>query len=222
MKRIVLIHTIAPLIEVFNKLGREMLPDVKLTHVLDEPLLEQARRHGSIDFAGPNGKTRLEEHLAAAAENGADAVLVTCSTISPYLDQFSVQIPVVKIDETMIAQAVDQGSHILALATNPATLEPSRKALEARAARMGKPIQVQAQLVERAFDAVLRGDFATHDRLVMTAICEAPAQADLIVLAKASMARVLDKLPQQDCRVPVLTSPHTALRRVKEILEQSK
>ena len=187
--------------------------------MLDEPLLEQARSHGTIAFGEPDGKTRLTEHLSAAEEIGADAVLVTCSTISPYLDEVSVEIPVVKIDEAMIEQAVERAGRILVLATNPATLDPTRQALERQAARAGKPVAVLAQLVEHAFDAMLSGDTAAHDRLVQAAVRGAPKEIDLIVLAQASMARILETLPETDRKVPVLTSPHTALARIKEILD---
>lgn len=221
-KRLVFIHTVAPLIDVFNRLAREMLPETQAFHVLDEPMLEQARRHGTLDFragAAADGISRLKEHISAAVDIGAAAVLVTCSTVSPFIDEIPHPVPVLKIDEVMIEQAVAQGQRIAVLATNPATLEPTRSALEAQAKKMNRQVEVRMVLVEGAFPAYLSGEMGEHDRLVCAAVQDAAHDADRIVLAQASMARVLDILPASARLVPVLTSPHTALERVRAILQ---
>jgi chorismate-pyruvate lyase len=64
----------------------------------------------------------------------------------------------------------------------------------------------------------LQGDGATHDQLVKQAIVELSAQVEVIVLAQASMARVLSVIAEAERTVPILTSPHTALERVRQIL----
>jgi aspartate/glutamate racemase len=222
-KRLVMIHTVAPLVEVFTRLAKELLPDVQTFHVLDEPLLEQARQHSSLRFGvgsdRVDGISRLNEHISAALDIGADAVLVTCSTVSPYLDEIPKPIPILKIDEAMIENAVAQGQRIAVLATNPKTLEPTRAALEAQAAAAGKNVAVRMVLVEGAFSAFLSGSMTEHDRLVKAAVQAESADADLIVLAQASMARVLDTIPVEERLLPVLTSPHTALERVRAVLQ---
>jgi aspartate/glutamate racemase len=193
-------------------------------------MLEQVRRHGSLEFEGvaednipsSDALDRLGDHILAAEDIGADAVLVTCSTVSPYLDQIPAEIPVLKIDQAMMEQAVAQGERIGVLATNPTTLEPTRQALLNLAEEEGKPVKVKTLLVEGAFAALLGGDAPTHDRLVQEAIEKISAGVDLVVLAQASMARVLETFPEARRGVPVLTSPHTALERVKQILEDGQ
>jgi len=37
--KLVLVHTVAPLLEVFDRLRGELLPATQLVHILDEPLL---------------------------------------------------------------------------------------------------------------------------------------------------------------------------------------
>jgi hypothetical protein len=105
------------------------------------------------------------------------------------------------------------------LATNPPTLRPTREALEAEAADQNRPIELCTTLVEGAFQALMDGDARQHDRLVCEAIVRISADVDLVVLAQASMARALDGLPEAERPIPVLTSPHTALERVRKILE---
>ncbi|RPJ51647.1 MAG: Asp/Glu/hydantoin racemase [Chloroflexi bacterium] len=226
-KRLVIIHTVAPLIEVFNRLVKEILPGVQVFHVLDEPMLEQVRRHGELTYqktnqdgvVQPDARQRLVEHVIAAEDIGADAVLVSCSTISPYLDELRANIPVLKIDEAMLTQAVNRGRVIGVLATNPTTIEPTRQALERKASELRKSVDIRQVLVEGAFSALLAGDGKQHDRLVSQSIDQIAAEVDLVVLAQATMARVLETRPETGWPVAILTSPHTALERVKQILE---
>jgi aspartate/glutamate racemase len=215
--KLVLIHTVSPLVDVFNTLGLELLPGVQLMHILDEPILELERQgNGLISEAS----TRLGSHVAAAERVGASVALVTCSTISPNVDDVRSQasIPVLKIDEAMIARAVAIGSKIGVVATAASTLEPTHGLLQAQADASGRVIEVELVLVENALAALLSGDGATHDRLVKSAILELAGRVDVVVLAQASMARVLEVIPKAEREVPVLSSPHLALGQVKQLL----
>jgi hypothetical protein len=52
------------------------------------------------------------------------------------------------------------------------------------------------------------------------AIHELSQRVDLIVLAQASMARILDTLPVNERSVPILASPYLVLEQVKSILDK--
>ena len=217
-KLLVLVHTVPPLLGVFDRLCSETLPGVKRMHVLDEPLLERVRQRGRL---APEDSERMLAHVTLAQQAGADAVLVTCSTVSPCVDDVRphVGIPVVKIDEAMVEQAVEAGTRIGVVATNATTLEPTRRMLQLQAERTGKSVQVQLVMVEGALPALLSGDGATHDRMVKAAVLGLMPQVDVVVLAQATMARVLDVLPPQDRQVPVLSSPHAALALTGQLLD---
>jgi Asp/Glu/hydantoin racemase len=220
-KRLVLVHTVSPLLDVFNRLGAELLPGVQLLHVLDEPLLERVRQRGQL---APEDSARLGTHVAAAEGSGADAVLVTCSTISPCVDDVrpEANIPVIKIDEAMISRAVAMGTKIGVVATNVTTLEPTRQLLEAQAKTADKAIEIELVLVENALPALLSGDSATHDSLVKEAVLKLARRVDVVVLAQATMARVLDVIPEPERQVPILSSPHLALERVRDLIEAAQ
>lgn len=217
-QRLVLIHTVPPLIGTFTKLVPEVLPEARIYHVLDEPLLERVRQHKRMT---EEDVAALQAHVNMAADIGADAVLVTCSTLSPGLDRVRATIPIIKIDAAMIAQAVRQGTRIGVLATARSTLEPTRSMLVAEAERQGRRIETDLILVKGALDALLRGDGTTHDQLLRQAIQELTPRVDVIVLAQASMARVVDSIPEQERATPILTSPHTALAQVCRVLENN-
>lgn len=100
----------------------------------------------------------------------------------------------------------------MVLATNFATLEPTRQSILAA----GPFFTPEIHLVEHAFDAFRRGDYDTHDRLLLQTITALEPSADTIVLAQASMSRVVEQLtgPQ---RAKVLSSPHLALARLADL-----
>jgi len=216
-KMLVLVHTVAPLLAVFDRLGAELLPGVRMMHNLDEPLLERVRQRGGL---AAEDSLRLAQHAALAQEIGAGAVLVTCSTISPCVDgaRACARIPVLKIDEAMIQQAVAMGRRIVVIATAATTLEPTRQALQARAKAAGGQVEIELVLVEGAMAALMAGDGGNHDRLVRAAVREAATRADVIVLAQASMARVLDVIPEAERAAPILSSPHLALAAAGRLL----
>jgi len=73
-------------------------------------------------------------------------------------------------------------------------------------------------LCEDAFPAVLAGDVETHDRILRKALMEDLQEVDVIVLAQASMARVVATLAPDDLRVQVLSSPELAVLQARQML----
>jgi hypothetical protein len=54
--------------------------------------------------------------------------------------------------------------------------------------------------------------------MVAAALKELSKQVDVIVLAQASMARVVDPLASEDKRVPILASPDIAVDHLATVL----
>jgi Asp/Glu/hydantoin racemase len=120
----------------------------------------------------------------------------------------------------MAEEAVRIGRRITVVATAATTLEPSRELLEVTAARAGQAIEVRLWMVDDALPALLAGDAALHDRLVVAALREAATESDVIVLAQATMARVLDALTTEPLAIPVLASPQMALAAVRAAIAE--
>jgi len=87
------------------------------------------------------------------------------------------------------------------------------------ASELGQDVQVNSCLCKGAFEAVLNGDTETHDTSVREHLIELSGSVDVIVLAQASMARVVEKISPEEARVPVLSSPPLAMAQVKDVLE---
>lgn len=222
-KRLVLLHTVSTLIAPFAQMAAEILPlgdgpqEVELWHVADEMLLKVVLGAGGLT---PFAYRRVAEHVVAAEQADASAVQVTCSSISPCVDaaRLLVGIPVLKVDEPMVDQAIALGTRIGVVATAPTTLRPTAALVAERANELGKRVTVDAALCEGAYPALLGGDMQAHDQIVRAVLRQVMARNDVVVLAQASMARVADTLPEAERSVPVLTSPRLALERARDVL----
>jgi hypothetical protein len=73
-------------------------------------------------------------------------------------------------------------------------------------------------LCEGAFDALMNGDGATHDAIVSKALKALIPKVDVIVLAQASMGRVVDTLDEAGKTIPILASPTIAIQHLATIL----
>jgi hypothetical protein len=98
------------------------------------------------------------------------------------------------------------------------TLDPTTALLREKAAKAGRKVELVECLCEEAFPAVLAGDTATHDRMLLRALKEDLTGVDLIVLAQASMARVVETLASGALKAPVLSSPELAVRSARRAL----
>jgi Asp/Glu/hydantoin racemase len=216
-KRLGLVHTSAALVPVFAQLCKAKLPDVEIFNIADDSLIKDVLRCGELT---PATAQRVMKQVAIAEEAGADYILVTCSSIGRAVEAAAKQakVPVLRVDQPMADVAVQTGRRIGVVATLPTTLEPTADLISRRAALAGKQVEVISRLCDGAFDALMSGDGAKHDTLVAAALNELSQQMDVIVLAQASMARVVDTLPADAKRIPILASPPTAVDYLATVL----
>jgi len=127
-------------------------------------------------------------------------------------------VPVLRVDQPMADQAVRSGRRIGVIATLTTTLNPTADLVRRRAALAGKPVEIATRLCAGAFEALMGGDAAQHDSLVASALRDLSQQVDVILLAQASMARVVDTLGAADRRMPILASPGIAVDYLATVL----
>lgn len=217
-----LIHTTPLAVPIFTNLCQEIIPDVPIFHIVDESLLGSTIRAGRLEKITIR---RLLNQVESAQDAGAGAVLVTCSSIGPAiaLAQELFDFPVIRVDLPMAEEAVRiamrGGARIGVLASLPTTLEPTAALMRETAARQAKGCVVSTALCQGAFEAVSCGDTATHDRLVKEKLLDLARNVDVIVLAQASMSRVVDQIPPGEIAIPVLSSPRLAVQRVRRAME---
>jgi Asp/Glu/hydantoin racemase len=159
-------------------------------------------------------------YAASAEEAGADYILYTCSSIGPAVETAAALtgVPVLRVDQPMADKAVQSGKRIGVIATLSTTLEPTSDLVRRRAIAANKEIELVSVLCEGAFDALMSGDAATHDKKVGEALKKFSKEVDVIVLAQASMGRVVDTLDEADKQIPILASPAIAIQYLASIL----
>lgn len=163
-------------------------------------LLAEAERSGRMTAAL---RLRIAQMIKALLPQ-FDAVLITCSTLGPVADDFSVPERVMRTDG-MLAEALQgQPGPTVALCAAESTLAATR----ALFCQPGS--QVEVALVEGAWVAFKAGDTTGYFALIRAAAEQAYQQgAVAVALAQSSMTPVAQQFP--DTQRP-LTGPHLALQ----------
>lgn len=216
-RKIAFIHTSPPAIQPLMQYYSSAAPDLEIANLLEDGLLQLLAqgRHAVV-------QARLRSMIEAARETyGAELAMITCSSVPLGMAAElggALGMPVLKIDGPMARRAVEAGSRVGVAVTFRPTIEPTSKLLRETASASGRDLHLDAHVVEGAYDALLSGDTATHDRLLIEGIRSLAGRGvDSIVLAQVSMARVRDEA-QSSVRVPVLSSLDTSLSAVRETL----
>jgi Asp/Glu/hydantoin racemase len=220
IRQIGLLHTVGFLADMFRNLFQESIPEVNSFHIVDEGIIKQLMENDGLT---PAIVRRIALQAGLAMEAGADLILFTCSSTSPAVDTVRnlIDIPIMKIDDPLADKAVELGEKIGLITTAKTTLKPSIDLISSRAAEKGKPVEIDSTLETDAFKARLNGNVGEHDRIVKAAIDKLSAQCDVIVLAQASMAHLVEQA-QDSCPVPILASPKLCMSALKDLAIDGK
>ncbi|MBB3458282.1 Asp/Glu/hydantoin racemase [Rhizobium sp. BK313] len=217
MPSLALIHTVSSLVQVFQPLVSTALPGWGSFNILDESLLRNTIRDGALSQTTVK---RLAQYVFSATEAGADAIVVTCSSLGDAVDIIRplALVPLFRIDQGMANAAVASAQRIGILATLPTTLVPTRTMIRSAAAAAGRNCEIVEMLCNGAFERLAQGDRHGHDELVIAGFKALASRSEMIVLAQASMANALEALGPGSPDVPVLTSPQLGMTYVGQEL----
>jgi Asp/Glu/hydantoin racemase len=218
VKTLGLIHTSATLVPVFAELCAKYIPHVKTFNIVDDSLIKNTIACGELTA---DTSRRVVNYAGSAQDAGADYILFTCSSIGPAVEAAAglSHVPVLRVDQPMADKAVQTGKKIGVVATLSTTLNPTSDLVRRRAIAAGKEIELVSVLCEGAFEALMSGDAATHDQKVGDALKKLSTEVDVILLAQASMARVVETLSAADKKVPILASPPIAMEYLATVLK---
>ena len=213
-----IIHTTPLTVDPLKALAAELLPDYDVVNFVDDSILPQLKRNnGDIQQV----TERLLSYARFAEQVGADVILNACSSVGAVVTQMQqeVAIPVVRIDEAMAEEAVRRGRRIGVAATLATTLNPTMQLVQSKADASGVAVEIVPLVADTAYQKLLAGDKAGHDAELARALAELAASVDVVVLAQASMARVVSTLPP-DAQHKYLSSPRLGMERVQAMMEQ--
>lgn len=215
MKSVALLHTVKSVYESFEDFLRAQVGELTVYNLLDDFLAIDANLKGEFT---QNNLERLKLDLHACDRTEADLIVVTCSTLSPWIKtvQNEINRPIFTIDDAMTTQAAKSGGRVVVIATAQSALGPVCRAIEEKSA--SKHIDLVGVLCGEAMTALRTGDKTQHDELI-TECAKNVKNADLIVLAQASMAH-MDEHISRICHCPTLQSPNLCARQVADWLER--
>ena len=147
MKTVALVHTVMSVASTFGGQLKEYLGgDVKIYNIWDDFL---AINPNEIGVFTTENKNRLFRDVKNAEMTGADVIVVTCSTLTPYMQYIRpfVTVPVIAVDDAMTMKAAGIGGKILAVATAGSTIQPTTDKVIEDAAKLGKTVEVDQMVL---------------------------------------------------------------------------
>jgi Asp/Glu/hydantoin racemase len=214
MPRIALIHALVESVAPIEAEFVRSWAEAQRMNLLDDSLSADLARKGALDTAMTVRFLHLADYAVAT---GADAILFTCSAFGPCIDAVKQRhgaLPVLKPNEAMVAEAeaaAREGASIGLVASFAPTLQSMPREFAAE-------LKPDVQFAEGALAALQRGDAAAHDAAAAEASEQLAARGcTVIALAQFSLARAAPAVAART-GLPVLTTPASALRRLRQRL----
>src|SRR5262245_8435566 len=212
--RIALVHAMPVAVVQVAHVFKDQWPQARVTHLLDDALPADLTAAGGITPAIVERFVTLARY---SEKCGANAILFTCSAFGTAIEaaKAAVKVPVLKPNEAMLEEALAAGSELALLATFEPSIPSLRGEFEALASSRGIQLRLKTRTIPAAIAALQKGHHAEHDRLIAAAAADV-GPCDALVLGQFSMARAAAGIPVTPGR-KVLTSPHSAVARLKQI-----
>jgi len=217
-KKLAIIHTTPVTIEPLKELAVKTIGDCEIINLVDDSILPQLSKNGgNIQEIAQ----RWESYAKIAEQQGADCILNACSSIGELVSftQPKVSTPIVRIDDAMAEFAIHSAEKIGVAATLETTLKPTLELLKQKASEKGKAVEIEPILVASAYQKLMAHDKEGHDLDLAIALRELAKKVDIVVLAQASMARVVSNFTEEEQSLFV-TSPELGMDAVKRTLQK--
>jgi hypothetical protein len=226
LPRVALIHALAHSPPAINAAMAQLWPEAERMNLLDDSLAADVARAGSLDAAMTARFVALADY---AVGTGADAILFTCSAFGPCIDEVKrrhAARPVLKPNEAMVdeavavAKAAGAGRHAGDEPAAVGLIASFAPTLASMPAEFPPGVPLRTALAGEAMAALNRGDMLAHDAAVVRAAQALVREGcGVIALAQFSMARSRPAVQAAlGAAVPVLTTPESAVRRLRSML----
>ena len=212
--KIYLAHAAAVAMDPIVASFRANWPQARLANLLEESWMPDLADDGKLTDTMIERFVMIGRYCVKA---GGDAILFTCSAFGPAIDEVrrQVKIPVLKPNEAMYEQLVAKSCKASLLATFPPSIPSMVTEIADMARARGTQIDLSTRLVEGALAALQSNKPDEHNRLI--ADLAGKQQCDVIAFAQFSMSPAL-ALSMQRTKTPILTTPDSAVAKLKTLL----
>lgn len=215
--KVFLLHTVRPGLNDFEPMLLEAFPSTVVYNLLDDFWIREVLQKGEFT---KECRAHLLDVCISMERAGADLIVCTCSSLTPYWQQITpfIHVPVVAIDATLAKQALLCGRRIMVVATADTAVDSAVSQLRAEAERQHMGCDISTLCCDEAGQIMrMGGDMALHDALLL-AKADEMAGYDVIVLAQLSTAHLSKQLSRL-CKTPVLTIPELCIQDLKRYLQ---
>ena len=214
-KRVFLVHPTPLALPPVDEAFKTLWPQAQVLNLLDESLYADVGANGECT---PGLLARVASLLRHCEASGADGIVFSGSTFGPAVDEGrkGMRVPVLRIEEAMMDEAVARGGSILVVSTQKRAMPVVRGTLDAAAKAAGQSPAIKEIWVSGARDALNAGDIDKHDRLIAEQSAAA-GDFNTVVLSMISMAPARAKMPPA-LASKTLTSGETAVTRMRKLL----
>lgn len=217
-KKLYTINTVNNFMElIYNPFGKPFAqknPNIDVFNIMDDSLLKETLASGGIN---EDICTRMLNYGQAAQLSGADAIIVTCTSVNEATEKMKafLKIPIINIEEPVAELAVENGTRIGVIGTIPTSPIAIGRTIKAKAAQMNKEIEIVNCVVDGAFDILCSGDRDKHDEMVCEALYKLAEEVDVIAFAQISMSL----LKHKEVKVPLYKIGHSGFDRIAELMD---
>jgi Asp/Glu/hydantoin racemase len=192
-----------------------VFPEAEIVQILDETLLILFRQDGGLSV---RSRRKALQMALSAQDAGVDGVLVTCSSLSPAVDELRsfLTVPIVKIDEPMIEYAVQKAESLALVASAETVLKSVGPFVQKKAEQFGRRVSLRPVILADSWP-LLQKDPISFYKAVGEACTRAARECQGVVITQVSMAPGRD-YASPEVRDRVFAAPEYAVRALREIL----
>lgn len=189
-------------------------PEMEHMDITDSSLIAETQAAG---YATDAVARRMYSYMMAAVDAGADAILVTCTSVNTVTKKIRdmIPIPVISIEEPVARKAVESGSVIGILSSLATSAKPVEQTIREEAKNINKNVDIKICVADGAFECLMSGDRVSHDEKIREALKELSQEVDVIVFAQISMSLV----EHPSCQIPILKIGRSGYDMAKEVME---
>ena len=214
--KVALVSTTRAVMAPMEAAFRTEFPNAELVHLLDETILDDLRQAKGLS---PQARRKGLAMVVTADASGVDGILVTCSSLSPAVEDFRpyASRPVVRIDEPAVERAVNACGLVGLLATADGVLNCVEPLVRAKAEELDRSVDVRRYVRDDIWPLVNK-DPDRFYRAVGEAASRAARECPMVVITQVSMCPGWAYV-DEDVRDRVLATPVMAVRALRALLE---
>ncbi len=215
------IHTTPATIGMAEKCMKLYLPGTEYVHIYDGNVKVE-------NFKSPIGVTPRSNLLRYAVfadqlERAGCGVIVSCCSLMPRATAFAqevVSVPFVQLDAVLLDVVVERHARIGVINTTAYVVPYVEEGLRARAALLGKKVEIVFSNNTTALDLFNEGDFEKHDAAVIRDIQNLDEKdLDCILMGQIPFGLMDEKLKKLVLKSPLYYVGRDAFKRIAELLE---